>query len=289
MNTIIKYTLLFLSPICTIAQTPNILKDSITGKPIAYANIWLQNENIGISSEENGEFVFPNHDKNKKIVISAMGYKKKIVAISKSETILLQPIYTELKEVVILKKLQTKQKEIGEVDSPMHQTNENGPKIDIKFFPYDNRYKRTKFIQKISILTDCRLLDAKLKIHLYKMDENGFPSDELFQNEYIVTVKQGINNHYFDISDLNIIFPKTGVFVGFEKLLIEKNKIEKTIKDSNTNNLKTQIAYAPFVLYNVVEKDQNFVFTGGKWNKQTAENNTKLTVYEPVIKLVLSN
>ncbi len=280
---------LILTPLFSFAQTKNIVKDSITGKPIAYADIWVQNENIGVSSEENGEFVFPIQDKNKKIVFSAMGYKKKIVSISSSETVLLQPIYNELKEVIIIKKFESKHKEIGNVDSPIHQTNENGPKIDVKFFPYDNRYKRTKFIQKVSLLTDCRLVEARIKIHFYKPDSQGFPADELLQKEHIVLVKQGINNHYFDVSDLNIVFPKTGIFVGFEKLMIEKNKIEKTTKDSNTNNVKTHISYAPFVLYNIVEREQNFVFIDGKWNKKTAEKSAKLTVYEPVLNLVLSN
>jgi hypothetical protein len=278
-----------LIPFFSFSQTKCILKDSITGRPIAYANIWIQGENNGVSSEENGEFIISDQVKPKKIVFSAMGYKKKIVSISNSETVLLQPIYNELKEVIIIKKIQSKQNEIGEVDSPMHQTFENGPKIDVKFFPYKNQYNRTKFIQKVSLLADCRLTEAKLKIHFYKIDNQGFPADELLQQEFIVTVKQGINNHYFDVSDLNIVFPKNGIFVGFEKLMIEKNKIEKTLKNYNSNSLKTQISYAPFVLYNVIEKADNFVFVEGKWNKIIPKNASKITVYEPVIKLILSN
>ena len=57
------------------------------------------------------------------------------------------------------------------------------------------------------------------------------------------------------MSDFNLKFPKTGVFVGFEKLMIEKNKTEKTITDSNTNITQIQKTYFPFVLYNYVERE----------------------------------
>ena len=38
------------------AQIKGVVKDSISGKPIAYVNIWVENENIGTTSEENGSF-----------------------------------------------------------------------------------------------------------------------------------------------------------------------------------------------------------------------------------------
>jgi hypothetical protein len=83
------------------------------------------------------------------------------------------------------------------------------------------------------------------------------------------------------------------MFVGFEKLIIEKNKLEKTITDLNTNTTQVQKIYYPFVLYNFVERPFSFTFYGGKWNKiakDTANNpSDKLMIYEPVINLILTN
>jgi hypothetical protein len=284
-----RFLVIILISISSFSQTKNILKDSITNRPIAYANIWVQNENIGVSSEENGEFSIPIHDKNKKLVFSAMGYEKKITKINTGETVFLKPIYNELKEVVIIKKFETKRLEIGEVDSAIRTAMENGPKVDLKYFPYLVSYKKTKYIQKVSILTDCRPETAMIKIHFYKVDSQGLPTEDLFQKDFIVTVKQGINKHFFDVSDFNFTIPKNGVFVAFEKLIIEKNKIERTIKNPTSNVVKTQILYAPFVLYNVVEKESALMFSNGNWIKKTPEKSSKLTVYEPVINLVLSN
>ena len=96
-----------------------------------------------------------------------------------------------------------------------------------------------------------------------------------------------------NVSDLNLTMPKKGIFVGFEKLIIEKNKLEKTVTNSNTNETKIQTTYYPFILYNFVERDFLFSYSGGKWNKQTMNVNTDLKykekIYEPAINLILTN
>ena len=52
------------------AQIKGIVKDSLTGKPIPYVNIWVQNENIGSTSEENGTFFINTTEKRKKLIFS---------------------------------------------------------------------------------------------------------------------------------------------------------------------------------------------------------------------------
>ena len=125
------------------------------------------------------------------------------------------------------------------------------------------------------------------------MDDNGFPNKELLQKDRIVTVRKGTLNHLIDVSDLNLTMPKKGLFVGFEKLIIEKNKLEKTVTNSNTNETKIQTTYYPFVLYNYVERDFLYTYSGGKWNKQTMNTTTDLKdkekIYEPAINLILTN
>jgi hypothetical protein len=87
--------------------------------------------------------------------------------------------------------------------------------------------------------------------------------------------------------------PKEGLFIGFEKLIIENNKLEKTFLDKNTNTIQTKITYYPFVLYNYVEKEYLYTFSGGKWSRQTNQNDqnstNKIMIYEPAINLILTN
>jgi len=284
--------LLFLT--CSLsAQIKGIVKDSLTGKPIPYVNIWVENENIGSTSEDNGTFLINTTASGKKLIFSTLGYEKKIIKAAEALEVNLKLTAYSLNEVVISKSIGTKTVEIGKNKNEMYQAFDNGPKIDTKFFPYISPYKKTKYLKQVSIYTDSRIENAIIKIHLYEVDSNGSPGQELLDKDFVVIVKNGTRINRFDLTNFNLKFPKTGLFVGFEKLMIEKNKVEKTITDSNTNLTQVQKTYFPFVLYNYVERDFSYTFSGGKWNRQGNENNKdaagKMMINEPVITLILSN
>ncbi len=287
-------TILFLFfTVNVAAQTKGVVKDSLTGNPIAYVSIWVENENIGTTSEENGEYIIGTNDKNKNLIFSALGYQKKTVKVSESQIVLLSPSTFELDEVTINNKKEKKQLEIGKTKNAIAEAFDNGPRMDAKFFPYYPEYKKTRWIQKAVILTDSRIDDATIKLHLYDVDENGFPGNELLSKDYIVTIKKGVTKNEIDLSDFNLEMPKTGIFVVFEKLLIKKNRVEKTIKNFNTNTTKIQTTYAPLVLYNAVERDFLYSFSGGRWLKRTREEmnpfSVSKTIYEPSVTLILTN
>lgn len=277
-----------------IAQTKGVVKDSLTGNPIAYVSIWVENENIGTTSEKNGEFTINTNDKNKNLIFSALGYKKKISKVSESQSVSLSPAVYEMSEVLISNNRKEKnQIEIGKTKNRISEAFDNGPRMDAKFFPYLPEYKKTSWIKKATIMVDSKIDDASIRIQLYTVDENGFPSEELLDKNYIVTLKKGINKQEADLTDFNLEMPEKGVFVVFERLLIEKNKLTKKITDFNSNTTKTKTTYCPLVLYNAVEKEYLYSFSGGKWIRQTKEElnpygKTK-TIYEPSINLILTN
>jgi hypothetical protein len=285
------WLLMLLMSLYVSAQTKGVVVDE-SGKPIPYVNIWVENENIGTTSEENGEFSI-TASANKKLIFSILGFEKRIIIATDVSNVKLKAISFQLEEVVIARRFETRKIEIGQINNSPFEAFDNGPRIDVKFFPYNSSYKQTKFIKKVSILSDSRIDNATVKIHFYKVDSNGFPSDELLTKDFIVTLQKGVVRNGFDLTDLNLKMPKTGIFIGFEKLIIAKNKLEKTIVNSNTGKPTTQILYYPFVLYNYVERDFLFTFSGGKWNRQTSEKSAstsdKIKVYEPAINLVLTN
>ena len=275
------------------AQIKGVIKDSLTGKRIPYVNIWVENENIGSTSEENGTFFINTTEKGKRLIFSTLGFEKKIINASEASAVNLKPIAYSLEEVVISKSVGTKSVEIGKTKTEIYQAFDNGPKIDTKFFPYFPSYKKTKYIKQVSIYTDSRIEDAIIKIHFYEADANGFPGEELLDKDFVVTVKKGTRINRFDLTEFNLKFPKNGLFVGFEKLMIEKNKTQKTITDLNTNITQLQKTYFPFVLYNYVERESLYTFSGGKWNIKTKQNDGgssgKMMINEPAINLILTN
>jgi len=273
------------------AQNKGVVVDE-SGKPIPYVNIWVENENIGTTSEENGEFSIAA-SANKNLIFSILGFEKRIIKASEASNVIMKAVSFQLDEVVIARHFETKKIEIGQINNSVLEAFDKGPRIDVKFFPYESSYKKTKFIKKMSILTDSRIDNATIKIHFYKADANGFPGEELLTRDYIVNIQKGVVRNGFDLTDLNLKMPKTGLFIGIEKLLISKNKLEKTIVNSNTQKTSIQVIYYPLVLYNYVETDYSFSFSGGKWSRQTNDTTQsesgKMKVYEPAINLVLTN
>lgn len=273
------------------AQIKGIVVDEFQ-KPISYVNIWVENENNSTTSEENGEFTI-YCEPEKKLIFSVLGYEKKMIKASEANIVILSTTTLELSEVVILKRFQSKELEIGKVKNESYQAFENGPRIDAKYFAYNPSYKKTKYIKQVAILTDSQIENTSFKIHFYAVNPDGSPGEALLQKDYIVTVRKGVKKSYFNILDFNLIFPKTGIFVGFEKLIIEKNKFEKEVLDSNTKKATQQKMYFPYILYNFVARDYYYSFSGGKWIKQTqldsVRSSDKMKVYEPAIYLILTN
>ena len=287
-----KYFVFLLFTLSLSAQIKGVVKDSITGKPISFVNIWVQDENIGFTSEENGEFSINTSEINKKLLFSALGYEKKTISIKNNTEVKLKPSDYQLDEVVIFKTLGTKIIEIGKTKNATYQAFDNGPKIDTKFFSYLEKYKKTKYLKKVSIFTDNSIENASFKIHFYSVDTNGFPSTELLDKDFIVAVKKGVTKNIFDVTKFKLQMPKNGIFVGFEKLLIEKNKVEKITVDANTNTTKKTITYFPLLLYNRVELESIYTFSGGKWNKKSKNSDNlkdKISVNEPAVTLILTN
>jgi hypothetical protein len=265
---------LFLLGFYTSAQIKGVVKDSLSGEPIPYVNIWVENETIGTTSEIDGSFQLASPS-YKNIVFAILGYKKKTLKANQTEIVLLNPTIFDLKEMVIVNKKESKQVEIGIIKNSTFQAFDNGPKVEAKFFPYDKSYGKTLFIKEVTIFTDSRMENATIKFHFYKVKEDGSPGEELLTKDYIVTLTKGVIKHKFNLSNLDLEFPKNGLFVAYEKLLIEKNMLGTK--------------YQPYVLYNYVLRDFFYTYAYGTWSKQVAEFPDKLGINEPAITLVLSN
>ena len=268
------------------AQFKGIVVDE-NDNPIPYVNIWIEGSTIGTSSEENGTFIIHANNENSNLIFNYLGYEKKIILAKDCQKVVLKELAIELNEVFITKRLETKRKEIGTNKNSIFEAFTNAPKVDCKFFPYLPEYKKTPYIKYVSLFTDSKIEDASIKIYFYTVGKDGLPGENLLEKEKIVYLKKGIFNKKFDVSEYHLVFPKTGIFVVIEKLMIEKNRLEKTTIDKNSNLPKTERLYFPFLLYNNVDRKDKFTFFGGKWIKE--ESQEKISLYEPAINIVLTN
>ena len=284
------FLLLFvLSGLFVKAQIKGVVVDSL-GVPISYVSIFVENEDKTTTSEENGTFSI-QVSAGAKLIFSALGYERKTLLASKASKVVLKQNIFDLEDVVIKKANKPKTLEIGRVVNSLLEAFDTGPKIEAKFFPYESSYKKTRWLKKIMLFTDSPIENASIKLHIYSVDEKGFPGEELLTKDLIVYLKKGIYRHQFDIYDLDIEMPENGLFVAFEKMRIDRNKIEKNVTNSQTGIVKTEITYAPKVLCYMVKKPFSFSYSGGKWNRKINEEElgTPLQVYEPSLTLLLSN
>ena len=270
MKKLLPITFLLISNLC-FSQLKSVLIDNITKEKIPYVNIWIENENIGTTSNEKGEFSLEIND-TKIILFSAIGFEtKKISSDSIKNFLELKSLITELDEVIIDSRKSTQELIIGKFQkSKINHYFGVGikPWITARFFKYDNRYNQTPFLKKITLLTRSDVKDSKFNIRLYSVNENGKPENYIYEKNIIGIAKKGKKTTEIDISGLNIEFPEKGFFIAIEWLIIQNNKYEYdyTIEGSR-KNLKG-ISYEPAIGTVPAETDQNsWIYTQGKWRK----------------------
>lgn len=188
--------------------------NSENNKPISYANIKFLKSKKGTFSDEKGIFLISNNEIDS-LLISVLGFEDKVLSVSKiKDTIFLIPKTITLKEIT----LSNKKAEYGyfkktrkfirsvlnRVIVAMYIPNNN---IDNQEYITTLHYRIKKYGTKPSIV----------RPHLYSVNKkNGNPNKELLNNNIIVDVEDKNNILSIDISKMNIIFPKDGIFVALE-------------------------------------------------------------------------
>jgi hypothetical protein len=284
---------LLLTTLSLSAQVKGVVKDSITNLPIPYVNIWVENENIGTTSELDGTFTL-NLKEEKNLVFSALGFEKKIIKSTNLKEVFLKVSLIQMDELVLLNKKGTEEIEIGDSKKINHiHFLGDKPWIYAKLFEFKKEYENTLFINKILFYTYCGKKEAKLKIRIFELNDS-IPSKDLLSEDIIVTVKKGNKKNILDVSKYNLTIPKNGVVIGLEWLIIDENKKESIYKNKKTNKTVTSLTYEPSLVVNYFDSEIGYKFYGGYWTKikKSPTNNGKPwdnKVMCPAINLILTN
>lgn len=250
------------------AQIRGVVKDSITGEPIPFVNIWVENETVGTTSESNGSFSLDIKEE-KMLVFSALGYEVK-KASSKTDIILLKPKVFELKEVVIEQPKFNKEIEVGNYETSGFRIGLGNINSAVYFKPYDEMITHP-FLKEIKFLTKSDIEKAKIRIKILTINADNSPGESLIDEEIIVSVKKGKNKNTIDLSGYRFKIPLNGFFISFEKLLIEENKYytEHTYKDHQGNKItQKSMSIEPELCFIPIEYDIIWQSTiNGNWTK----------------------
>jgi len=280
-----KYIILLSLIILTrlsFSQSNGIIIDKTTKKPVPYVNIWIENENYGTTSNFNGIFEL---DKSKSIgktlVFSSVSYKtKKIRYEAVIDTIMLEPDIINIPEVIIStkKKLETASLGFLKRKIPAYYNSCNAkPLIIAKKILFNHNYENTPFLKSIEFLTQSNIKNAKFKIRLHSIDENGFIGNRIYSKNIIGIARKGTHKTKIDISDLDIIVPKEGFFILIEWLIIDDNKHTFSYVDHDSRKKYYDgISYEPsFATYVGQTNEISWIYRSGYWDKNSEHINSK--------------
>ena len=279
----------------SFGQIKGIVVDYKTKKTIPYVNIWIQNTIYGTSSNKNGYFeIEKEKNKTNYIIFSAVGYNEvKIKSTLLPDTIFLKHQITEIPEIIISANKVKKEQIIGKLKHqfPSYRIGSGSgknPYISAIFIPYKEEYKETPFLKSIEFLTHSNINNAKFNIRFYLADKNNKPNQYLVNKNIIGIAKRGARKTKIDLSPYNIIFPKEGLYIAIEWLIIEENKhtYNYTIKGSK-KKYKDGVEYMPsFSAFRVEDSAYVWEYYKGNWKHILASDNL---YYLLQMKITLTN
>ena len=266
------------------SQSRGVVADSATQQPIPFVNIWVDGESIGTTSNENGEYFFKQDITGKRIVLSSIGYQKKITTATEQRVILLQPEIVRLTEAVVKakKKGKSKYNTIGE-DFKVSDVRRfffcgESPYIAAKYFSHQQAYSKTPYVSGFEIVTSSPLDSAWFNIRLYATNENGGPDQPICADNILAVARKGVNLTRVDLTDRTIEFPTTGLWVAVEFLIIDSNQYTFSIPGAVE---RKETAYMPALgTVPTEEEGKSWIYSGGTWQKIKRNKGAPQEAYE---------
>lgn len=271
-----KLSILFiLFTVSTNAQISGTIRDSITKQPVQYANIWLENQNIGTTLTSDGNFdINKKISSGDKISVNVLGYEAKTVAAKENLEVLLMPTSYLLDEVAILDKKNKSQITIGKFKksdvSLWFGTGTASPITYAKFIPPSKETEEHPFIKTIEIHTMCRINKAVLKLRVLDVDKDKVPGEDLTEEVILMNVSKGNRISKINLEEYNISIPADGIFIAFEWMIIDEN-IYRYWYTSIVNGIEKKyedgLSYEPCIGTIPSEVSNTWTKQGGKWRK----------------------
>ncbi len=259
----------------SFAQISGTVKDSKTKVGISYVNIGVENKEIGVSANENGEFFFNEVKQSDVLIFSAVGYKTLILKLSEIKgDVFLEEIILYLKELAVSPRKGRKITKIGIVDKKQIKSffaNRGYPRMYGRFIPFAENISETRYIKKIRFLTRSEIRTTIFNVRLLTLNKEGEPIEYYSEQNIIGQCKKGMKITSVNVEDLNIKFPESGLIVGVEWLVIERNKFVMEYREEGKDQKTKKIEYSPwFGGDKEIVNNSWMKSTNPKWNKQMA-------------------
>jgi hypothetical protein len=278
------------------SQTVGYIVDIKTNYPVPFANIWVENENIGTTSDRDGSFSIKENRGDKYLIITSIGYEKQRVKMdSPNLKVLLVPVTYKIPEVFVTPQKKKELKIYSYRKSQIHQFNApTVPEIFARFFPYKDEYQNVQFIKSIRIETLSKT-ESIINLRFFNIDKNGEPGNDILDSSLTIKIRKGRRSTLItDFNNTEIQFPIDGLFIAIEYIIIKENEYEYEYFDEETKKRNKILGYMPMIGTIRTETSANsWVFRKGKWEKDLGKNNDEMNEetknYYIAMELTLSN
>lgn len=207
----------------TYSQVKYSIYDSQTKLPISYANIWKE-KILYTSSDSLGEFIVKDKDLKNNFKITAIGFNDTIIKLNENN-IYIRPSKILLDEVKIIKRKNAKTVKIGKAKrgDTVYGVQYDAKNAECAKY-FSNQNNGITFLIKLKFYVQTSDKNRIVNLVFYSVGTNGEPKEILNSENKIIHFKKGNYIIEVDVSDLNIEFPKEGIFVVIQYLLLEQNK-----------------------------------------------------------------
>ena len=155
--------------------------------------------------------------------------------------------------------------------------------------PYQKKYKRNPYLKTIKVPTRSNIDNASYAVRLYKA------TDTLFKNPINAapiygSSMRGREISYIDLENRKIKFPKEGLTIVFEFLVLPENKFQYRYTDPDTGKKEVGLSYEPsFAMRKESLLESSIVtYSHAKW-QPNFPGFDQLDVKELAVELVMSN
>lgn len=270
MKTTMKLIIIFFNFffVFILSQQKIKILDAENNSPIPYTKIIFDDGSYRNTENDGSIEIFPNENF---IEIQSFGYENLKVS-EKKPSYFLTPKFKNIDEVIIEKPLQKKFLKIGNIKKEMNSQSFVSSKTTwtvANYIENKENYNKFKFIKSIKFYSKVEKINknATINLLLYK-NEDGRPSEEIWKS-FIVECKPGKN---ITTKDFNspILFPKEGIFIGFEWIINDENSFEKKVIYNTKDEKKQNTLYKynnPFVYSQKSEINLIFLKSKNIWKK----------------------
>lgn len=257
----------FLFGLVTVsAQNAFQVVHSESKKPVAYANIWLVENNFGTSTNQNGLFELTNISQTDTLVIDVVGFERKLIASNQlTNPIVLFP-NEESKELMHVPKVKILQRNATYQPQQVY-LNPGIPYMFSKFFPNKDLQQTGTMLKKVRIKLNNRQARSKFLMRFYEVDENSKPIKLIHQSPILVEVKESnVLEIEVDVKNIGIKIPKNGVLIALETIVLPENKFEWKASEYGTNITLQRVEYQPNFRFEPTNSTNTWLYSNGKWN-----------------------